>query len=101
MRAAAARLLHSAAPMTTLQKSTTKPKRGPRGRCLPGNREGPGRPKGARNKTTLLVEELLDNEAEALTRTLIKRAKAGYAVPLQLVFDRLAPPRKDRHVTIT
>jgi len=31
---------------------------------------------------------------------LIRRAKAGYAVPLQLVFERLAPPRKDRHIMI-
>ena len=27
----------------------------------------PGRPKGARNKATLAVEQLLDGEAEALT----------------------------------
>jgi hypothetical protein len=86
--------------MTTPENPTAKPNRGPRGRFLPGNREGPGRPKGARNKTTLLVEELLENEAEELTRALIRRAKAGYAVPLQLVFERLAPPRKDRHVVI-
>src|SRR5262245_46810403 len=101
MRAAGAPLLHSAAPMTNPQKPVTKPKRGPRGRFLSGNREGPGRPKGARNRTTLLVEELLENEAEELTRALIRRAKAGYSVPLQLVFERLAPPRKDRHVTMT
>jgi len=87
--------------MTDPTKPPAKHQRGPKGRFLPGNREGPGRPKGARNKTTLLVEELLDNEAEELTRALIRRAKAGYAVPLQLVFERLAPPRKDRHVTIT
>jgi len=85
-------------PMTTPENPTAKPNRGPRGRFR--NREGPGRPKGARNKTTLLVEELLENEAEELTRALIRRAKAGYAVPLQLVFERLAPPRKDRHVMI-
>jgi hypothetical protein len=47
-----------------------------------------------------MVEALLDDEAEELTRALIRRAKAGYAVPLQLVFERLAPPRKDRHLTL-
>jgi hypothetical protein len=86
--------------MTDQTKLPAKPQRGPKGRFLPGNREGPGRPMGARNKTTLLVEELLENEAEELTRALIRRAKAGYAVPLQLVFERLAPPRRDRHIMI-
>src|SRR5262245_47204912 len=41
----------------------------------PGQRGNPsGRPKGARNKTTIAVEALLDNEAEALTRKLIELA---------------------------
>jgi hypothetical protein len=47
-----------------------------------------------------MIEAMLDDEAEAITRTLIRRAKAGFAVPLQLVFERLAPPRKDRHIEI-
>jgi Family of unknown function (DUF5681) len=35
----------------------------------PGQSGNPsGRPNGARNKTTIAVEALLDNEAEALTR---------------------------------
>src|SRR5215218_4900464 len=38
----------------------------------PGN---PGRPKGARNKTTLAVDALLDGEAEAITRTAVEMAK--------------------------
>jgi hypothetical protein len=74
--------------------------RGARGRFLPGNREGPGRPKGRRNETTLLIEALLEGEAEELTRALIRRAKAGSGVALQLVFDRLAPARKERCVEI-
>ena len=86
--------------MTERKKTPGKRKRGPKGTFLPGNREGPGRPKGSRNKTTLMIEALLEDEAEELTRTLIKRAKAGYGSALQLVFDRLAPARKDRHVQI-
>ena len=35
-----------------------------------------GRPKGARNKTTLAIEALLEGEAEALTRKAIERALA-------------------------
>ena len=85
--------------MTKRNKNSTS-KRGAKGRFLPGNREGLGRPKGSRNKTTLLIEALLEGEAEDLTRALIARAKAGSGVALQLVFDRLAPARKDRCVQI-
>jgi Family of unknown function (DUF5681) len=48
----------------------------PRGRPFqPGQSGNPsGRPKGARNKATLAVEALLENEAEALTRKVIDLA---------------------------
>ena len=62
------------------------------GRFKPGN---PGRPKGARHKTTLAIEALLDGEAEALTRKAIELAKAGDLVALRLCLDRICPPRKD------
>ncbi len=58
----------------------------------------PGRPKGARNKATLAVEQLLDGEAEALTRKLIALALQGDGPALRLCLDRLLPPRKDRAV---
>ena len=71
-----------------------------KGRFARGNRANPrGRPRGSRNSTTRLVEELLANEAETLTRALIKRAKAGNTAALGLVFARLAPPPKDRSLT--
>jgi hypothetical protein len=66
-----------------------------RGRFQPGN---PGRPKGARHKTTLAVETLLDGEAEALTRKAIEMAKAGDMTALRLCLDRIAPARKDRGI---
>jgi hypothetical protein len=83
-------------PMTPPEEPTTKPKRGPKVRFLPGNREGPGRPKCAR-KTTLLVEELLDNEAEALTRTLIVGTARCGPIPTQQrrrLSERLAVQRQ-------
>jgi hypothetical protein len=65
----------------------------------PGKSGNPaGKPAGARNKTTLAVEALLDGEAEALTRKAIELAKAGDMAALRLCMDRLAPPRKDRLV---
>ena len=58
-----------------------------------------GRPKGARHKVTIAVEELLEGEAEAITRKAIELAKDGDTVALRLCLDRLAPARKDRPVT--
>lgn len=57
-----------------------------------------GRPPGSRNKATLLMEALLDGEAEQLTRKVIELGKAGNIHALQLCLDRLAPPCRDRLV---
>jgi uncharacterized protein DUF5681 len=57
-----------------------------------------GRPKGARNKATRAVEELLDGEAEALTRKAIDKALEGDMAALRMCLDRLLPPRRDRLV---
>jgi hypothetical protein len=59
----------------------------------------PGKPKGARHKTTLAIEALLNGEAEELTRAAIEKAKAGDMIALRLCLDRLAPARKDRHIS--
>jgi Family of unknown function (DUF5681) len=59
-----------------------------------------GRPKGARHKATLAAEQLLDGEAEALTRKAIEKAKEGDSVALRLCLDRILPPRKDRPLRI-
>jgi Family of unknown function (DUF5681) len=68
-------------------------------RFKPGQSGNPnGRPKGARNAITIAIEELLDGEAEALTRKAIDLAKAGDMQALRLCMDRLAPARKDRHI---
>jgi hypothetical protein len=69
--------------------------RNPDGTFAPGN---PGRPKGARHKTSLAIEELLDGEAEALTRKAIELAKEGDMAALRLCLDRIAPARKDTPV---
>ena len=64
----------------------------------PGN---PGRPKGARHKTTLAVEALLEGEHEALTRKAIENALEGDTVALRLCLDRLAPVRKDTPISFS
>ena len=65
----------------------------------PGKSGNPaGKPKGARNKTTLAIEALLAGEAEELTRKAIEMAKEGDGPALRMCLDRLAPPRKDSPV---
>ena len=67
------------------------------GTFAPGNKLG-GRPKGARNKATLAVEQLLDGEAEAITRKAIELALAGDGPAMRLCLERLMPARKDSPV---
>lgn len=73
-----------------------------RGKPFPPGKSGNdrGRPKGSRNKVTLAAEQLLDGEAEALTRTAIDRAKAGDSTALRLCMERILPPRRDRFVEV-
>jgi hypothetical protein len=71
-------------------------------RFKPGQSGNPdGRPKGARNVTTLALEALLDGQAQALTQKAIDLALTGDMAALRLCLDRILPPRKDRPVTFT
>jgi hypothetical protein len=58
-----------------------------------------GRPKGARNRTTLAMQTLLQGEAEALTRKVIRLAKKGDLTALRFCLDRLFPPAREHVVT--
>ena len=53
-----------------------------------------GRPRGSRNKSTVLLQNLLEGEAEAITRKVIALAKAGDMAAIRLCMDRLVPPRR-------
>lgn len=81
--------------MTTSRKNATNTRGKP---FEPGN---PGKPRGARHKTTLAIEALLEGEHEALTRKAIEMALAGDGPALRLCLDRLAPPRRDAPISIT
>ncbi|SIS86739.1 DUF5681 domain-containing protein [Paracoccus saliphilus] len=65
------------------------------GTFAPGN---PGRPRGARHKTTQAVEAMLQGEAAALTRRAIDAALEGDTTALRLCLERIAPARKDQSV---
>ena len=61
----------------------------------------PGRKPGSRNKVTTAVETLLDGEAENLTRKAVELAMEGNIIALRLCLDRVSPPRKERHITLS
>ena len=68
----------------------------------PGN---PGKPKGARHKTTLIaeklaIETLMENDAEGVTRRVIDAAKGGDMTAARLVLERICPVRKGRPVRL-
>jgi hypothetical protein len=65
-----------------------------------GNRYGTGRPPGARNKTTLALQSLLDGEAERLTRKAVELALEGDVTALRLCLERLLPVARERKVSI-
>jgi len=59
-----------------------------------------GKPRGALHKTTRAAQELLDGEAQALTRKAVDLAMEGNPIALRLCLERLLPPRKDRPITL-
>ena len=76
----------------------TAPKQ--RGRPFePGKSGNPkGRPKGSRNQATLLAEELLEGEVEAIVRKLVNTALEGDTTALRLCLERLVAPKRERRV---
>jgi hypothetical protein len=53
-----------------------------------------GRPRGARNRASVLVHSLLEAKAEALACKTIAMAEEGNIVALRMCMDRIAPARK-------
>ena len=63
----------------------------------PGQSGNPaGRPPGARNRATLIAEELFDGEAEKIVRVAIEKAAAGNMQAVNLCLDRVVPRRRER-----
>src|SRR5215467_14681865 len=57
-----------------------------------------GWPRGSRNRATLLMENLLADDAEAIGRKAVEMAKQGDMAAIRLCMDRLAPARKGEPV---
>ena len=68
----------------------------PRGRPFqPGNQYGRGRPRGSRNKKTLLASELLDSHSEAVVRQALVLALKGDAQMIRILLGHMLPRRRD------
>jgi hypothetical protein len=59
-----------------------------------------GRPPGSRNKTTLMMQELLESEAGSLVRKAMELAYSGEPHALRICMERLLPPRKERPIQL-
>ena len=71
-----------------------------RGRSFKKGRSGnpAGRPKGARNRTTLAAEALLEGQAEAITQKVVDMALEGDLTAARMCLDRILPVRRERRV---
>jgi len=63
-------------------------------------RGNPGRPRGARNKRSVLVEQLMDADISEIVKSVLDKAKQGDLVAAKLVLDRVAPIPKGRALAL-
>ena len=81
-----------------LSKPTSSSKPAPT-RWAKGTSGNPaGRPLGSRNKSTLLLESMVEGEIQALGRKAIERGLEGDTAALRLCLDRIAPRRKESFI---
>jgi hypothetical protein len=70
--------------------------RNPDGTFSEGNT---GKPKGAQNRATRAVQDLLEEQTEALTQAAVNKALEGDTAALRLCLERICPPRKDTPIS--
>jgi hypothetical protein len=59
-----------------------------------------GKPKGVRNRATLMAEKLMQDDAEQVVRAVVEKAKQGDMTAARLIIERIAPVRKGRPITL-
>ena len=57
-----------------------------------------GKPPGTRNKTTMLAEKLMQDDAKEVVKVVLEAAKRGDMTAARLILERIAPVRKGRPV---
>ncbi len=82
-------------------KTPTRTRKPPASAWKPGQSGNPkGRPQGSRNKATLLVQALIDGQAEALVQKAVELALSGDGPALRVLLERICPPRKDSPIAL-
>ena len=79
---------------TTINEELKKPRGRP---FTPGN---PGRPPGSKNKTTRMLEQLIEGQAEQFVEKLKELALAGDVACLRIIIDRLIPLQKSQPINV-
>lgn len=73
----------------------------PRGRPFErGNRLGQGRPKGSRNKTTVVAQRLLEEYSEPIVQKCIVDALKGDGPSRRICMERILPAQRDACIRI-
>src|SRR5436305_286673 len=72
-----------------------KPSRG-----KPFQKGTPGRPRRARNKTTVALEQLIEGQGEAIVSKVVEMALAGNPMAVRLAFERVMGTRRERSVDL-
>lgn len=68
----------------------------------PGQSGNPkGRPRGSRNRVTLVALAAMEDGADAIARKVVEMAKGGDISAARLVLERLVPPVKERPIAIS
>ena len=72
-----------------------------RGTWKPGQSGNPaGKPPGTRNRATQMVLALMEGGAEEITLAIIDAARKGDIAAARLVLERLAPPARERPISL-
>jgi len=59
-----------------------------------------GKPRGAKNRSSLVAERLFADEIQEICGSVIAQAKAGNMQAAKIILDRVLPPIKDKPIQI-
>ena len=76
-------------------------KKGQKGFTIRISGNSKGRPKGSRNRATLIAQEMLGGEIEDIIRQLIKAAKGGDIQASKFIVGRILPPTRSAPIEIS